>query len=59
MLRSYKHCQKTGVRKGPGRVSAKNVLAQRMPDKLFQTKWNNPVKPDRRRNVSYLFLCVF
>ena len=30
----------------------------KIPDKIFGTKWNNPVKLDRRRKVCYLF-CVF
>ena len=30
-----------------------------IPDKIFGTKWNNPVKLDRRRKVWYLFLRVF
>ena len=30
-----------------------------IPDKIFGTKWSNPVKLDRRRKVWYLFLRVF
>ena len=30
-----------------------------IPDKIFETKWSNSVKLDRKRNVWYLFLCVF
>ena len=30
-----------------------------IPDKIFGTKWRNPVKLDRRRKVWYLFLRVF
>ena len=30
-----------------------------MPDKIFGTKWSNPVKLDRKRKVWYLFLRVF
>ena len=28
-------------------------------DKIFGTKWGNPVKLDRKRKVSYLFLSAF
>ena len=51
--------KKIGVGRGVGRVRAKNVLAQTIPDKIFRTKWNNPVKLDKRRKVWYLFLRVF
>ena len=51
MLWSYKPCQETGVGRALGEVSAKNLLAQTIPDKVFGRKWNNPVKPDRRREV--------
>ena len=30
-----------------------------IPDNIFETKWNNPVKLDRKRKVWYLFLHVF
>ena len=30
-----------------------------IPDKIFGTKWRNPVKLDRRRKVWYLFLRAF
>ena len=30
-----------------------------IPDKIFGTKWSNPVKLDRRRKVWYQFLRVF
>ena len=30
-----------------------------IPDKIFGTKWSNPVKLDRKRNVRYQFLRVF
>ena len=49
MLWSYKKCQKIGIGKGLGCVKAKNVLVQTIPDKIFGTKWNNPVKPNGRR----------
>ena len=59
MLWSYKKCQKTRFGRGLDRVRPKNMLAQTIPDKIFGTKWNNPVKLDRRRKVWYLFLRVF
>ena len=54
-----KKCQKIGVGRGLGRVRAKNLLAQIIPDKICRTKWSNPIKLDRRRKVWYLFLRVF
>ena len=30
-----------------------------IPDKIFGTKWSNPVNLDRKRKVWYLFLRVF
>ena len=30
-----------------------------IPDKIFGTKWSNPVKLDRKRKVWYLLLRVF
>ena len=59
MLCSYKKSQKIGVGKGLGQVRIKILLAQKIPDKLFGTKWSNPVKLDRKRKVWYLFLRVF
>ena len=58
MLWSYKKCQKIGAGMGLGWVRTKNVLAKTIPDKIFGTKWNNPVKLDRRRKVWCLFLRV-
>ena len=29
-----------------------------IPDKIFGTKWSNPVKLDRKRKVWYMFLNV-
>ena len=58
-LELKKKCQKNGVGKGLGQVRIKNLLAQTIPDKIFGTKWSNPVKLDRRRKVWYLFLRVF
>ena len=59
MLWSYKKCQKIGVGRGLGQVRIKNLLAQTIPDKIFGTKWSNPVKLNRKRKVWYLFLRVF
>ena len=59
MLWSYKACQKIGVRSRQGRVRTKCLFAQTIPDKMFETKWSNPVKLDRKRKVWYLFLRVF
>ena len=59
MLWSYKKCQKIGVPRGLGLVGGKNVLPQKILDKIFGTKWNNPVKMDKRRKVLYLLLRVF
>ena len=42
MLWSYKKCQKIGVARGLGRVRAKSLLAQTIPDKVFGTKCSNP-----------------
>ena len=30
-----------------------------IPDKIFGTKWSDPVKLDRKRKFWYVFLCVF
>ena len=30
-----------------------------IPDKIFRTKWSNPVKLDRERKLQSLLLCVF
>ena len=59
MLWSYKKCQKIGVGRGLGRVRTKNLLAQTIPDKIFRTKWSNPVKLDRKRKVNDICFCVF
>ena len=59
MLWSYEKCQKIGVGRGLDQVKTKNFLAQAIPDKIFEIKWSNLVKPDRKRKVWYLFLCVF
>ena len=52
-------CQKIGDGRGLGQITAKNLLALIIPDKLFGTKWIYPVKLDKRRKVWYLFLRVF
>ena len=36
-----------------------NIGGPTIPDKIFGSKWNNPVKLDKRRKVWYLFLRVF
>ena len=58
MLWSYEKCQKIGVGRGMGRVRTKNSLAQTIADKIYGTKWINPVKLDMKRKVWYLFLRV-
>ena len=50
---------KIGVGRGLGQVGTKNLLAWTIPDKIFETKWSNPVKLDGNRKVWYLFLSVF
>ena len=37
--------------KGTGPNKDKNLLAQTISDKIFETKWSNPVKLDRSRKV--------
>ena len=54
MLWSYKKCQNIRVGRKLVQVRVKNVLAQTILDKIFGTKWNNPVKLDRRKKVWYL-----
>ena len=34
-------------------------LRPTIQDKIFGTKWSNPVKLDWKRKVWYLFLCLF
>ena len=55
----YKKCKKIGVGKRLGRVRLKNWFVQTMVEKIVGTKWSNPVKPDRKIKVWYLFLRVF
>ena len=59
MLSSYKKFFKNVVGRGLGRVSIKSLLAQPITEKIFGTKWSNPVKLNRKRKVWYLFLRVF
>ena len=40
-------------------VSLSWNLIPRFPDKIFETKWRDPVKLDRKRKVCYLFLRLF
>ena len=56
---SYKKFQKIEVGRGLGWVRIKTLLAQTIPDKIFGTKWSNPVKLNRKRKVWYLLLRVF
>ena len=44
-------CQMIRVRRGLDQIRAKNMLAQTVPEKMFGTKWNNPVKLNRKRKV--------
>ena len=55
MLLSYKKDKKNGVGRGLNRVRRKNLIAQTIPDKIFGTKWSNPVKLDNKKKVWYLF----
>ena len=48
MLWSYKKSQKIGVGRGLGRVRTKNLFALTISDKIFGTKWSNPVKLDTK-----------
>ena len=58
MLWSYEKCQKSGGGKVLAPVSTKYLLAQTIPDKIFGTKWRNPVKLDRKTNSGICY-CVF
>ena len=57
MLWSYKKYQKIGAERGLGRVKIKYLFAQTIPDKMFGTKWSNPVKLDRKKKFGNYF-CV-
>ena len=59
MFWSYEKCQKIGIGRELRRGKTKNMLAQTIPDKIFGTKWSNPVKLDTKRKVWDLFLRVF
>ena len=59
ILPSYKKCQKVGVGRGLEEVMTKSLLAHTILDKIFGTKWSNPVKLDMKRKVWYLFWRVF
>ena len=59
MLWSQKKMSKKGVARGQGQVTAKNLLPETIPDKLFARKWSNPVKLYRKVQVWYLFVRVF
>ena len=45
--------------KGTGQVRTKNLLAQAILDKIFETKWTNAVTLGRKIKVWDLFLHVF
>ena len=49
MLWSYKKCQNLGIEMGLGRDRTKNLVAQRILDKIFGTKYNNPIKLDKKK----------
>ena len=55
MLLSYKKDKKNGVGRGLNRVRRKSLIVQTIPDKIFGTKWSNPVKLDNKKKVWYLF----
>ena len=59
MLWGFKKYQKIGVGTRLGGERIKNLLSQTIPDKIFGTKWSNPVKLDTKKKVWYLFLRVF
>ena len=59
MLWWYAKFQKIRVWGGLRRVKTKILFAQTMLDKIFGTKWRNPVELDRTRTVWYLLLRVF
>ena len=59
MLWSYKKCQKIGVGRGLCQVKTKKSLVERIPHKIFGTKWTNLVKLDWKLKFWYLFLHVF
>ena len=47
-----------GLDKSSGSRNSVDDLST-IPDKIFETKWSNPIKVDRKRKVWYLFLRVF
>ena len=49
MLWSYKKCQKLGVTIGLDRDKTKNLVGQRILGKVFGTKYNNPIKLDKKK----------
>ena len=59
MLWSYKKYQKIGLGRGLDQVRIKYFLAQTIPDKIFGTKWSNPVKLDRKEKFGGICFCVF
>ena len=59
MLLSYKKDNKNGVGRGLNRVRRKNLIAQTIPDKIFGTKWSNPVKLDNKKKSLVSVLVFF
>ena len=59
MIWSHKKCQKVGVGMGLGQVRTKKLLAQTISDKIFGTKWSNPVKLDRKKKIGIGFCMLF
>ena len=58
MLWSYKKCQKIGIARELDRVSAKIFFAQTILDKIFGTKWSNPVKTGQeKKSLVSVFAC--
>ena len=49
---------KIGIGRGLGRVRIKYLLAETIPDKIFRTKWSNPVKLEWKKKFGICF-CVF
>ena len=48
-----KKIENIGVGRRLDRIRSKNLLAQTILDKIFGTKWSNPVKMNRKRKVRF------
>ena len=59
MLLSYKKDKNNGVGRGLNRVRRKNLISQTIPDKIFGTKWSNPVKLDNIKKSLVSVLVFF